>query len=84
MTNVWCANPASRTIRSILALPVKWGTWSLPPLIASTSGSVDQIKCLTPASLAARTAAVARSSSSVPSSQKLVTKICHMPPLEQL
>src|SRR5712691_7006655 len=74
MTNVSCTNPASRTIRSTLALPVKWGTWNLPPLIASTSGSVDQIKCLTPASLAARTAAVACLSSSVPSSQKLVTR----------
>src|SRR5712664_3797074 len=57
-----------------LGLPVKWGTWSLPPLIASTSGSVDQIKCLTPAFLAARTAAVACSTSSVPSSRKLVTR----------
>ena len=25
---------ASLTIRSILALLVKWGTWNLPPLIA--------------------------------------------------
>src|ERR1700676_784114 len=74
MTKVWFINPASFTIRSILALPVKWGTSNLPPLIASTLGSVDQIKCLTPASLAARTAAVACFSSSVPCSQKLVTR----------
>src|SRR6266852_6387127 len=74
MTNVCFANPASFTIRSILAFPVKCGTWSLPPLIASTSGSVDQTKCLTPASLAARTAAVACLSSSVPFSRKLVTR----------
>src|SRR5713101_520467 len=59
MTNVWCGNPASFTTRSVLALPVKWGTSNLPPLIASTSGSVDQIKCLTPEFFAARTAAVA-------------------------
>src|SRR5882724_12057331 len=74
MTNVWCGNPASFTIRSILALPVKWGTSNLPALIASTLGSVDQMKCLTPASLAARTAAVACLSSSVPASRKLVTR----------
>src|SRR5450755_686145 len=74
MTNVWCWYPASFTIRSILALPVKWGTSNLPPLIASTSGSVDQTKCLTPASLAARTAAVACLNSSVPFSRKLVTR----------
>src|SRR5882724_2785565 len=74
MTNVWCGNPASFTIRSILALPVKWGTSNLPPLIASTFGSVDQTKCLTPASLAARTAAVACLSSSAPASRKLVTR----------
>src|SRR5882672_7348818 len=74
MTNVCFANPASFTIRSTLALPVKWGTWSLPPLIASTSGRVDQTKCLTLASLAARTAAVAWLTSSVPFSQKLVTR----------
>src|ERR1700724_3261125 len=37
-------------------------------------GKGDQTKCLTPASLAARTAAVACLSSSVPSSQKLVTR----------
>src|SRR6266851_3682858 len=74
MTNVCFGNPASLTIRSILALPVKWGTWNLPSLIASTLGSVDQTKCLTPASLAARTAAIACLSSSVPSSQKLVTR----------
>src|SRR5712692_771216 len=74
MTNVWFAKPASFTIRSTLALPVKWGTWNLPPLIASTSGSVDQMKCLTPASLAACTAAVACLNSSVPFSQKLVTR----------
>src|SRR5712691_5387014 len=61
-------------MRSILALPVKWGTSNLPPLIASTLGSVDQTKCLTPASLAARTAAVACLSSSVPFSRKLVTR----------
>src|SRR5258705_5437 len=73
MTKVWFVNPASVTIRSILALPVKWGTSNLPPLIASTSGSVDQTKCLTPASLAARTAAVACLSSLVPASRKLVT-----------
>ena len=66
--------PASLTIRSTLALPVKWGTWNLPPLIASTSGSVDQTTCFTPASLAARTAAVACLRSSVPCSQKLVTR----------
>src|SRR5271156_3755184 len=46
-------------IGSTLALPVKWGTSNFPSLIASTLGSVDQTKCLTPASLAARTAAVA-------------------------
>src|SRR6266436_4470049 len=74
MTNVCCGNPASFTIRSILALPVKWGTSNLPPLIASTLGSVDQTKCWTPASLAARTAAVACLSSSVPFSRKLVTR----------
>src|ERR1700687_2747577 len=74
MTNVWFANPASCTTRSILALPVKWGTLNSPPLIASTSGRVDQIKCLTPASLAARTAAGACLSSSVPASRKLVTR----------
>src|SRR5713226_6861610 len=74
MTNVWFANPASCTSRSIFALPVKWGTSNLPPLIASTSGSVDQIKCSTPAALAARTAAVPCVNSSVPSCQKLVTK----------
>jgi len=37
----------------------KVGNVELPPLIASTLGKVDQIKCLTPASLAARMAAVA-------------------------
>src|SRR5438876_3445519 len=75
MTNVWFASPASCTTRSILALPVKWGTLNLPPLIASTSGSVDQIKCLTPASLAARIAAVAcLRSSAPPCAQKLVTR----------
>src|SRR6266403_1438804 len=74
MTNVCFGNPASFTIRSILALPVKWATSNLPPLIASTLGSVDQTKCLTPASLAARTAAVACLSSSVPFSRKLVTR----------
>src|SRR5882724_7857711 len=74
MTNVCFTNPASLTIRSILALPVKWGTSNLPPLIASTLGSVDQTKCLTPASLAARTAAVACLSSSVPFSRELVTR----------
>jgi hypothetical protein len=52
---------------------VKWGTCNLPLLIASASGSVDQTKCLTPASLAARTAAVACLSSLVPCSWKLVT-----------
>src|SRR5258708_1332263 len=31
-------------IRSVLALPEKWGTWNSPPLVASTSDSVDQIK----------------------------------------
>src|SRR5712691_11212311 len=81
MTNVSCTNPASRTIRSTLALPVKWGTWNLPPLIASTSGSVDQMKCLTPASLAARTAAVACLTSSVPGSQLLVTRKTPCAPL---
>src|SRR6266481_6343558 len=74
MTNVCCGNPASFTIRSILALPVKWGTSNLPPLIAATFGSVDQTKCWTPASLAARTAAVACLSSSIPASRKLVTR----------
>src|SRR2546428_253995 len=75
MTNVWFANPASFTTRSILALPVKWGTLNLPPLIASTSGRVDQIKCLTPASIAPRIAAVACVSSSAPPyAQKLVTR----------
>src|SRR5882724_3569376 len=74
MTNVWFANPASFTTESTLAFPVKWGTSNLPPLIASTSGSVDQMKCLTPASLAALTAAVACFSSSVPGSQLLVTR----------
>src|SRR6266436_4416780 len=74
MTNVCCGNPASFTIRSIFALPVKWGTSNLPPLIASTLGRVDQTKCLTPASLAARTAAVACLNSSVPFSRKLVTR----------
>src|SRR5437763_6625516 len=42
--------------------------------MASTLGSVDQTRCLTPASLAARIAAVACLSSLVPSSQKLVTR----------
>src|SRR6266446_6185270 len=74
ITNVWFANPASCTTRSIFALLVKWGTLNLPPLIASTSGSVDQIKCLTPASLAARIATVACLSSSLPASQKFVTR----------
>src|SRR6266545_3969906 len=75
MTNVWFSNRPSFTTRSILALPVKWGTLNLPPLIASTSGSVDQIKCLTPASIAARIAAVAcLSSSAPPYAQKLVTR----------
>src|SRR5437016_5877121 len=57
-----------------LGLAGKMGNVNLPPLIASTSGSVDQTKCLTPASLAARTAAVAWSTSSVPPFQKLVTR----------
>src|SRR5258706_2581265 len=75
MTNVWFATPAACTTRSIFALPVKWGTLNLPPLIVSTSGRVDQIKCLTPESLAARIAAVAcLSSSAPPYAQKLVTK----------
>src|SRR6266852_4354113 len=75
MTNVWFANPASCITRSIFALPVKWGTLNLPPLIASTSGRVDQIKWLTPASIAARIAAVAcLSSSAPPYAQKLVTR----------
>lgn len=52
-----------------LGLALKCGRWNVPPLIASTSGKVDQIRCLTRASLAARTAAVACLSSSVPSSQ---------------
>ncbi len=46
----------------------------MPRLIVSTSGSVDQTKCCTPASLAARTAAVACWSSSAPSSHTLVTR----------
>src|SRR5258705_2547368 len=74
MTKVKFSNPPSFTTRSILALPVKWGTLNLPPLIASTSGSVDQIKCLPPVSLAARMAAVACLSSSRPASRKLVTR----------
>src|SRR6266403_1334062 len=74
MTNVRCGNPASFTIGSILALLVKWGTSNLPPLIASTLGSVDQIRCLTPASLAACTAAVACLRSSAPRSPALVTR----------
>src|SRR6266852_227747 len=75
MTNVWFANPASCITRSIFALPVKWGTLNLPPLIASTSGRVDQIKWLTPASIAARIAAVAcLNSSAPPYAQKLVTR----------
>src|SRR5438477_8709902 len=81
MTNVWCGNPASFTIRSILALPVKWGTSNVPPLIASTLGSVDQTKCLTPASLAAPTAALACLNSSVPFSRKLVTRKTPYAPL---
>jgi hypothetical protein len=62
------------TIRSTLALPVKGATLNLPPLIASTSGSVDQMKCVTPASKAARTAAAACLPSSASFSQKLVTR----------
>src|SRR5438105_9130830 len=81
MTKVWCGNPASFTIRSILALPVKWGTSNLPPLIASTLGRVDQTKCLTPASLAARTAALACLSSLIPASRKLVTRKTPYAPL---
>ena len=50
-------------------------------LIASTSGNVDQMKCLTPASLAARTAAVACLSSLVPCSWKLVTRNTPYAPL---
>src|SRR5881296_1346853 len=65
---------ASLTIGSTLALLVKCGTWTLPPLIASTSGSVDQTTCLTPASLAACTAAAPCLRSSVPSSQEVVTR----------
>src|SRR5258706_10829009 len=74
MTKVRFSNPPSFATRSILALPVKWGTLNLPPLIASTSGRVDQIRCLTPASLAARMAAVAYLISLVPASRKLVTR----------
>src|SRR6266404_2242440 len=74
MTKVQFSNPPSFTTRSILALPVKWGTLNLPPLIASTSGKVDQIRCLTPAPLAARMAVVAYSISLVPASPKLVTR----------
>ena len=54
----------------------------MPPLIASTLGSVDQTKCLTPASLAARTAAVACLNSSVPFSRKLVTRKTPYAPFE--
>src|SRR6266850_182193 len=74
MTKVYFSNPPPFTTRSTLALPVKWGTLNLPLLIASTSGRVDQIRCLTPASLAARMAAVACLSSSLPASKKLVTR----------
>src|SRR5947208_8821051 len=74
MTNVRFANPASATTRSTFALPVKWGTSNLPPLIALTSGSVDQMKCLTPSALAARTAAVPCANSSVPSNEDVVTR----------
>ncbi len=42
-----------------LGLAGKVGNVNLPPLMAFPLGSVDQIKCLTPAALAARTAAAA-------------------------
>src|SRR5882724_3391259 len=59
---------------SIFALPLKCGSGKRPPLIASASGSVDQMKCFTPASFAARTALAACRRSSVPGCQKLVTR----------
>src|SRR6267378_890215 len=59
---------------SILALPLKCGSGKRPPLIALASGSVDQMKCFTPASFAARTALAACRRSSVPGCQKLVTR----------
>src|SRR5258706_999749 len=59
---------------SIFAFPVKGGGGKRPPLIASASGSVDQMKCFTPAAFAARTAFAACRRSSVPGCQKLVTR----------
>src|SRR6516165_6841230 len=56
------------------ALSVKCGTSIAPPLIVSTSGSVDQMKCCTPASFATFTAASACLDSSRPASQALVTR----------
>src|SRR5881296_4153614 len=73
---------ASLTIGSTLALLVKCGTWNLPPLIASTSGSVDQTTCLTPASLAACTAAAPCLRSSVPSNEDVVTRNTPYAPLK--
>src|SRR5882757_9766523 len=61
-------------MRSTFALSVKCGTSIVPPLIVSTFGSVDQMKCRTPASFAALTAANACLDSSLPASQALVTR----------
>src|SRR2546428_7352379 len=64
-----------------LSLAGKVRNIELAPLIASTSGSVDQTTCLTPASLAACTAAAPCLRSSVPSNEEVVTRNTPYAPL---
>src|SRR5712664_3147389 len=82
-TSVCRAKPTLRTTASTCALPLKCITLRRPPLSFSTSGSVDQIRCSTPASRAALTAAAPISSSRSPwaGSQKLVTTNAPAAPL---
>src|SRR5215472_3161237 len=75
ITKVWRSKPAALTAVSTRAFPVKCATLRRPPVSFSQSGSVDQIRCLTPAARAACTAAVPISVSRgiCAGSQKLVT-----------
>src|SRR6516164_9996932 len=75
ITNVWRAKPAALTAASTRAFPVKCTTLRRSPVSFSLSGSVDQIRCSTPAARAACTAALPISVSRGiwAGSQKLVT-----------
>src|SRR6516164_5682261 len=75
ITKVWRSKPAALTATSTRAFPVKCATLRRPPVSFSQSGSVDQIRCSTPAARAACTAALPISVSRGiwAGSQKLVT-----------